>query len=202
MLKFNKTNIFNTFDGLESLDIKKYKILAKLEEKYHIDYFGIHAIDKDLEYLYSIRGNEDWHNYFWKNNMINTCKAVKQLLELHTGSDGILFFNTYLSPSTLNTRALIIGEKKSGLSFLFQSKKTNNKFMFCVTFQESSKINGVSCNTIQNMSKNILLQLTNDLYKCIEIIEPYLIWYKRIGNLIPTPSLKKELDKTPFILPF
>lgn len=192
--QFNKLNIYNNIHSLYSLDDNKKKLLERLKEKYNIDYLGIHAVDLKTEYLYSTRGHEGWHDFFWKTNRLEKCKAVKTLLSSKNVESALMFFNSYLNEDLLDIRAEIVGTRKSGFSLLFQNVKNENKTMFCITFKDYI--------SLDNLNKKVLLELVDDMYKSTNLMEPYLFWFKKIGNLNYTNELKRELEKTKFIVPF
>lgn len=194
LFKFDKTNVYNKIDGIPLLQERIQKIEIALKDKYHVDYLGIHAMDNTREYMYSIRGHRLWHNYFWQNHMLNTCKAIQLLASLKDGENGMLFFKTYVPQSVLNARAEIFGARKAGFSVLFQSIMSSNRIMFCVTFANNV--------CISDIEKHVLLSLINDLYKCSHILNPFLSWFKQIGNLNVTDYFKSAMSKRPFHLPF
>lgn len=191
--QINKLNIYN-YIRFSPIDISREKLLKRLSEKYNIDYLGIHATDINNQYLYSIRGNEGWHDFFWKTNRIEKCKAVKALLNSKNIASGLMFFNSYLNDELLDIRAEIIGERKSGFSLLFHNIKTNNKTMFCITFKDYISVN--------HLNRKVLLELIDDMYKSTILVDPLLFWFKKIGNLNHTFELEKELEKNKFIVPF
>ena len=192
--QFNKINIYNNIHSFSSFEGNKDKLLERLREKYNIDYLGIHAIDFKGEYLYSTRGHDGWHNFFWKTNRIEKCKAVKTLLDSKNVKSGLMFFNSYLNEDLLDIRAEIVGERKSGFSLLFQNLKNENKIMFCLTFKDYI--------SLDNLNRNVLLELIDDMYKSTSLIDPFLFWFKKIGNLNYTNELEKEIERSKFIVPF
>jgi hypothetical protein len=191
--RFNTINIFNQFDGLLLFDTRFQLLKNFLKQVYNIDYCGIHAFDKDIQYLYSVRDNSLLHEFYWQNNIFYDCKAVQKLINLKKDENGILFFQSYeYKIQTLHMRAFVIGRKKSGFSVLLQDKINGNKVMFCITFKDDACIN--------NMNKSILFSLINHLNQYKTIINPFLSWFKKIGNLSPTLEMQKEMKKIPFII--
>jgi hypothetical protein len=190
--EFNKMNIYNHMYSLAPLDNNKKKLLDRLKTKYNIDYLGIHAMDVKSEYLYSTRGHDGWHNFFWKTNRIEKCKAVKALFD-SKNINGLMFFNSYLNEDLLDIRAEIIGERKSGFSLLFNGTN-DNKIMFCLTFKDYI--------SLDSLNRQVLLELIDDMYKSTILMDPFLFWFKKIGNLNYTKDLEQELEKTKFVVPF
>jgi hypothetical protein len=190
--QFSKINIFNNLNSIPSFDKNKEKLLDSLKKKYNIDYLGIHATDVNCEYLYSTRGHTGWHDFFWKTNRIEKCKAVKHLID-NNQKNGLMFFKSYLNDDLLNIRGEIVGTKKSGFSLLFQNID-GNKVMFCLTFKD--------CISVDTLNRKTLLELIDDMYKSTILIDPFLFWFKKIGNVNYTSELEKELEKANFIVPF
>ena len=197
LFTFEKIKIFNTFKGLPLLDGRIEKLAEFLKIKYNIDYLGVQGIDKDFECLYTVRGDSKLHEFATKHKFVYHCKAVQKLINLNQNENCVMFFSTYANSKIkqqLEIRAEIIGIKKNGFSVLLQSPETKNKVMFCITFADNM--------TIDQLDRKVFFKLVNHLQKATVILDPFLLWFRNIGNLIYTPAMEKSINKTEFFLPF
>jgi len=197
LFTFEKTKIFNTFKGLPILDSRIEKLTDFLRKKYNIDYLAVQGIDKDLECFYTVRGDGRLHEFATRNKFVYHCKAVQKLINLNTNENCVMFFSTYANTKigqSLEIRAEIIGVKKNGFSVLLQSPETQHRVMFCMTFADNI--------TIDQLDRKVFFKLANHLQKATVILDPFLLWFRNIGNLIYTPSMEKQMNKNDFFLPF
>ena len=153
--------------------------------------------DKDLECFYTVRGDGRLHEFATRNKFVYHCKAVQKLINLNTNENCVMFFSTYANTKigqSLEIRAEIIGVKKNGFSVLLQSPETQHRVMFCMTFADNI--------TIDQLDRKVFFKLVNHLQKATVILDPFLLWFRNIGNLIYTPSMEKQMNKNDFFLPF
>ena len=187
MIEFNKKRIFNITRNIPELEEIISELKKFMYERYYVDYLGIHVIDKDSRYMISRLDHQAWHDYYWEDSKVTVCPSMQQLTMLGRQQQIILFFQTYQSRFLYEARDEIIGKVNLGSSILMGDQDTGNRIQFCITFQD-----GLS---IDCLNVNILMSLVKDLNNYKTILNPFMEYFTKVGNLNYTEDLKMFVNK-------
>ena len=158
-----------------------------------MDYLGVHLIDREARYMISRLDHPDWHDYYWTDNKVQKCPAIQQLSALEKDKQLIMFFQTYQSGFLYQIRGEIMGKVSPGFSILMGNPHNGNRIQFCITFQD-----GMS---IDRLNANVLMQLVKDLAKMKSLLDPFMEYFTKVGNLAYGGDLRNFIKKNQLTFP-
>lgn len=206
--KFEDDEIFTGSEIPTSLAERLAAIRKRLKEKYNVNYMEVNGVDKDKKCILFNIDNKVWNDYLWKSKYIHLWPEMDKddaFASLDKGKNILRYYDEGWTSQSRQVkistdyhaelRANIIGEyHRNVYGIMFHNERTGNKVQFYITFYNHQPIG--------SLSKDVFLQLMNDLKSAEEILEPYVEYFKAHGNLQESPALSRAVKEHSFFLKF